>query len=95
MKLGQLIQGNPGRDAVHIAIMPVTAGFEHEPGDSVAVIWGGDGFVTTLLNDSIGIIDPFLDTTVKQGEQCYLCLYPDSITDLRHVWSHPKVRIPC
>lgn len=34
-------------------------------------------------------MDPYLRRDVAFGEQCWLFLYPGSITSLRHEWTHP------
>lgn len=40
-------------------------------------------------SDAIGVVDPFLAKPVEIGQQFYGCLYPGSITSLRHEWIHP------
>jgi len=83
--LGQLITGNPGRDAIHIAVAPAVAGEALEAGEHVRLENG----IAFASSDSIGIVDPFLKARVKQGESFWLCLYPKTITSLRHEWVHP------
>ncbi len=92
--LGKLIEGVAHRDAVHIAVAPVVAGIPLKPGQHVMVV-DGQAFAT-ILEDCIGVVDPFLQQDVKTGQRFYLFLYPNTITSLRHVWSHPafKTRVP-
>jgi len=63
-----------GRDAVHVAVIPILALREMRPGER-------------LQN---GIVDPFLAAPVPAGSWFYLCLYPGTVTSLRHVWAHPN-----
>lgn len=86
--LGRLVEWEGAKDAVHIAICPVTAGEDLLPGQRVE-FWNGNTHVRHAEKRSVGIIDPFLDKPVIKGQRCYLCLYPGSITSLRHDWSHP------
>ncbi len=70
-----------GRDAVHVAVIAVTAGTTLNPGERV----GKDG----TRADPVGIVDPFLDVSVKKGQRFWLFLYPRTITSLHHSWTHP------
>lgn len=84
-----------GRDAIHVAIAPVTAAHELSPGNSVGRFPDGS-FGRTADKDLLGVVDPYLNVNVMSGERFYLFLYPNSVTSLRHVWTHPafKVNVP-
>lgn len=86
-KLGKLIEGNVNRDAVHIAVAPVIAFESMRPGTHIGLL--SDGTATIAPTMFIGIVDPFLESPVKRGQQFYMFLYPNTITDLKHVWTHP------
>jgi hypothetical protein len=89
--LGNLVKKGEYRDAVHIAITPVVACQDLEPGDHVG-LRPDNGEACRMEpkeKRTIGIVDPFLTARVKKGERFWLCLYPNSITSLRHVWTHP------
>ena len=93
--LGKIIEGEAFRDAVHIAVAPVVAGEPLIPGEHVGQL--PDGTFGTKAEKKIGIVDPFLmEDVVNKGQQFYLCLYPQTITSLRHVWTHPafKAKLP-
>lgn len=82
------IQPNAVRDAIHIAIAPVIANEGLKPGEHVGFSPGS----TTHMERSdspIGIVNPFGGRVVA-GESFYLCLYPDTVTDMKHHWSHPS-----
>jgi len=87
--LGKLLEGNEARDAIHIAIAPVIAGEKLKPGQTVGFIEKGNCEVVGGMGEPIGIVDPFLDEAVKQGERFWLLLFPNTITSLRHDWAHP------
>lgn len=92
VKLGQLITGTEGRDAIHIAIAPVEATEWLEPGDRITLEEGSRTLVHEARVDEepVGIVDPFLRKVVQPGERFYMFLFPGTVTSLRHVWSHPK-----
>lgn len=93
-ELGKVIEEGVDvrRDAIHTAVTPVVAGHDMWPGDHVglnAVTGEADERSDLCVNGRlIGIIDPFLLGKVKKGQRVWLVLYPNSITGLRHVWTH-------
>lgn len=97
-KIGTILAPNDNhRDAIHIAVAPVTAAVGLYPGDRVGL--DRNGHATTVDDDMtgpiVGIADPFLvrdgiKVRVKPGERFYLFLFPGTITSLRHTWTHPE-----
>lgn len=87
--LGKLIDGEGARDAVHIAIAPMVAGEPLQPGQRVGVR-DGKAYASKSCASVIGIVDPFLQAQVNRGQRFYLCLFPGTITSLRHQWTHPE-----
>ena len=85
--LGKLLEGHAPRDAIHIAIVSVIAHERMFPGMPVGV--NENLRASPEFTPHIGIIDPYLTEPVDPGDYCYLCLYPQSITALKHHWSHP------
>lgn len=71
--IGTVLDNTPGRDAVHIALSPMVATRQMQPGERLAN----------------GIVDPFLTQPVPAGKWFFLFLYPGTVTSLRHVWTHP------
>lgn len=86
--VGKLIEPGAQRDAIHVAVAPVIAGERLAPGQHVGLA-SADQEIVMAARDHIGIIDPFLPGAVMKGERCWLFLYPQSITSLRHNWTHP------
>lgn len=88
-KLGILIKGEQHRDAIHIAVAPVTSDEVLIPGLDVALVEGRSDKVGTT-GAFIGIVDPFLKKEpILPGQKFWLVLYPQTITSLRHEWTHP------
>jgi len=89
--LGKKLSGGEGRDAVHVAVCPVFSDGFLRAGERVKFVPGSTERVTSwdYAGEVIGVIDPFLEGYVSQGERCWLFLLPNSITGLRHVWTHP------
>lgn len=81
-----LDKGEYGRDAIHLAVVPVIAAHALYPGQHVGLI---DDDKAGEVESPVGVVDPFLKVSVKTGEKFWLCLYPGSVTSLRHVWTHP------
>lgn len=79
--IGKILTRDAKRDAVHFAVAPITAAMRLEPGQHV----GLDGTDVS----PIGIVDPFLKRPVEVGQRCWMFLYPNTITGLRHEWTHP------
>lgn len=82
------------RDAIHLAVDPVTAGEGLTVGQQIGVC---DGFAypagKKLDNGktvpSHGIVDPFLPRGPQAGERFWFVMNPRMVTSLRHVWEHP------
>jgi hypothetical protein len=91
--LGTILSGehlNSGRDAIHLAVEPVTAGETLYAGQQIGLVKGEGGFVaTTKAKKKLGIVDPFIVGPVPTGNKFWLVVFPRTITSLRHVWSHP------
>ncbi len=86
-KLGIILDETAERDAIHVACAPLIAAHRLNPGTHVGLL--PDGRASADANP-IGIIDPFLEAPVKRGERCWVLLYQQSITGLKHRWSHPS-----
>jgi hypothetical protein len=85
--IGKLLDPTAQRDAIHIAVMPAEASDYLRAGDHVGLVDGK----ATKANQKIGVVDPFLKDVVKPGHRFFIFLYPNTITGLRHVWTHPVV----
>lgn len=90
LKLGQIIDTEQHRDAIHVAVAPVVAGtLELQPGAHVGFLDDGTVGPECGLTTAIGVVDPFLRKPVRPGERFWLFLYPGTIKSLRHEWTHP------
>ena len=85
VRLGELCDGTSKKDAIHIAVIPVTALENLEPGTHVSVTV--DGYARKS-GKTIGVVDPFLKQMVRVGQHFYLCMYPNTVKSLRHEWEH-------
>lgn len=84
--IGKIITSEYGRDAIHVAVAPMEAAHQLFPGQHVGVVGPGKA---GICQTTVGIVDPFLRGPVEPGQQFFLCLYPGTITSLRHEWVHP------
>src|SRR5260370_41801470 len=77
-------------DAVHVAVVTMTAVGKLHPGDQVGFIFGGDQTrVARVVTKTIGIVDPFLTRPVEDAQRFWLFLYANTTTAMRHSWKHP------
>lgn len=90
-EIGQLCSAEHQRDAIHVAVIPAQVGKNAlHPGQKVMMV---NGLASTTNWDHhayVGVVDPYLRHNVKPGEWFWLFLRPNTITGLRHAWSHPQ-----
>ncbi len=91
--IGKLHRETYERDAIHVAVMPVIASQTLSPGQHIGFCEGGYQVTSDPSSPYklIGIVDPFLPTDVQKGDRFWMVLYPNTITGLKHVWSHPAI----
>lgn len=91
LPIGQLIEDEQHRDAIHIAVAPVICGAEELiPGQRIGFIeHGNTERVGSHAEHRIGIVDPFLTRNVFLGQRFWMFLLPNTITSLCHDWTHP------
>ena len=87
--LGSDCDSAAARDAVHVAVAPAVAGRDLAVGERVRL--GEDGKAWPCEDDAIGIVDPFRRYGVEEGSHFWLCLFPGTVTGLRHAWTHPAM----
>lgn len=80
--------GNRGRDAIHIAVICAAVFEPLSPGDRV--LFSGDCAVKCRFADAVGVVDPFLPSTVDSGF-VWVFMNPGSVQGLAHTWEHPSV----
>jgi hypothetical protein len=99
VKLGNSPSRSSTRDAIHVAIIPITVEERCNPGDHVSIQktknhWTGYEAYNPRKNrhprHTVGIIDPFKSTPVLPNESTWLVLYPDTVTGMKHHWEHPS-----
>lgn len=94
VELGYYANRHSKLDAIHVAVMPVICGQEElRPGDHVTVI-NSFAVKTTIPKGQpggpLGIIDPFFELDIIHPNcRVWLLMYPDTVIQLGHVWSHP------
>lgn len=89
LPLGKIIEGTQQRDAIHIAVAPVVASERLVPGAHIGFIGKDTELVGVRSTKLLGIVDPFLTAIVEREQRFWMFLYPQTITSLRHDWTHP------
>ncbi len=100
-RIGKLLDETARRDAVHIAVLPVTTADKNVyPGVRVKLLAGTTDQVVRCINyddPGIGIVDPFLAEealdgfSIKPGQRFWVFLNPNTVTGMRHSWEHPVI----
>jgi hypothetical protein len=85
--IGNIIEGDEIRDAVHIACLPAEAEVDLYAGMHVGY---KDGKASPMY-DNIGIVDAFIKGIVPKGNHFWIMVYPRNITGLRPIWTHPNI----
>lgn len=89
LPLGKIIDEGQQRDAIHIAVAPVIAAERLVPGGHIGFAGDDTEHVSARAKVLLGVVDPFLMNIVEHGQRFWMFLYPQTITSLRHDWTHP------
>lgn len=99
--IGQKLNGvnHHGKDAIHVAVLSVIINEDNlKAGDHLGIAGYSDKGVLVEKNidpdNHIGILDPFLKDCPQKGDSVYLFLFPNTVTDMVHQWTHPVVDKP-
>lgn len=76
------------RDAIHVALIVLPAGEQLARGEFVE-LKNGKAVKAAHRSTAIGIVDPFLREDAWEGSNVAVCLFPNTVTSLRHQWTHP------
>lgn len=93
-KIGEILTSDQPRDAIHIAVACVVATEKLAPGSPIGFVEGEEhnhnvDVAACEQAMSVGIVDPFLQKNVMPGQRFWMFLHPNTITSLRHNWTHP------
>lgn len=95
--IGKKLTEKQSRDAIHIVVCPVTASETLYPGQRIGFLHNIESDLvcsTSPAAPALGIVDPFLEQVVEEGERFFMFLLPNTITGLRHEWTHPAFDAP-
>lgn len=98
--IGKQLSGQEERDAIHIAVIPVTITENGlRPGERVKLVFGTTNAVRGVRGDSYdGVIDPYIDLGVAwelpEGSRVWMFLKPNTVTGMRHHWAWDKLDHP-
>ena len=89
------------RDAIHTAVAPIEVGSKVEPGMKVVIVKVRISETQTELkifpatqstepDQYDAAVSPFLERAAERGEWCWIMMRPNTVTSLRHLWTHDK-----
>lgn len=108
-RLGKPIEGAADRDAIHIAVVPVTLVQTRkydrfERGQILKLIVGTTDQAQSMPNEGYekhgygsqgdGVLDPFMQGSIEAGQRVWMFLYPNTVQGMRHHWTHPRFDAP-
>lgn len=88
-QLGTAPPPDATRDAIHVAIVAVTATHDMRPGTAVGRVGAGSDGVSAVVTPLVGVVDPFQKNLIRSGDRVWLLVKPGTVSKLRHEWSHP------
>lgn len=81
------------RDAIHVAVIPLIAASRIDRGGCFFLTSDGRACECSVdYHARVGVASPFIIRTVEPGERFWAVLWPNTITNLRHVWEHPAFK---
>ena len=89
--LGELIRDIEvvTRDAIHVAIAPMKAKHYFNAGNMFKLNTAGLAVECYDRVEAVGVVDPFLEDDIEEGDCFYGFLYPGTVTGMTHHWEHP------
>lgn len=95
-KIGTILDDTAEKDAVHFAVLPVISADDYLfAGTRVRFVTGSTTHVKGVKGDAsgIGVVDPFITDEIKRGDRFFILMNPNTITSLRHEWTHPALAV--
>jgi len=94
--IGKLITSlDEKRDAIHVPVIPAICGYGEklQPGQLVEIDGSESQVYHTVipysyLHKAVGIVDPFLENPVTQGDMFWVLIIPGKVKNLTHSWEH-------
>lgn len=91
--VGKVLDGMQDRDAIHVAVASVKSEEKLYPGQHIGLAMQGNTEIVSAKGPHTGIVDPFLTHAVEPGTHFWMFLYPQTITSLKHNWTHPAFSV--
>lgn len=90
-RLGHIPVDGSGRDAVHIAVVPMIVRERIALGQHIDVMPRVVLYAAGISADCIGIVDPFVAALAFDGDRICMFLWPYTITGLAYHSTHPTL----
>lgn len=87
VNLGEVPKSDDLRDALHIAVISGVAGEKLRAGQNVKIQEGV--WMSCNISNRMAVVDPYIRRPLNKGDLFWACLMPNSVTDVKHVWTHP------